>query len=194
MTNDTNFNKNVIASVVASVIVIIFINPLINLTWKSVSWFSTYCYKGLNDAIYSNAALGQRDWVAVLVFNSNMCILLGIFTGFTLMFLFRRDKIRKIADNSAFQLWFKIGYALLYVLTVVSTLVMLSFVRADLQLNASFQQRLAVLAPAVSDIELRQLRASWALMKSRQDYEAIIAKMDGTAKTHGIVLPKLLIK
>jgi hypothetical protein len=63
---------------------------------------------------------------------------------------------------------------------------------SDLQLNASFNQRMAVLAPEITDLEAKRLRARWASMRSREDYLAITAGMDAVANQKGIKLRKVL--
>jgi hypothetical protein len=75
---------------------------------------------------------------------------------------------------------------LLSILIVVSSFV-------NLQLDTSFRQRLTVLAPALSEMEIRQLEASWAGMRSQGDYNAIVARLEGIARARGVVLPKPLI-
>lgn len=70
----------------------------------------------------------------------------------------------------------------------------LTLVFVDLQTNASFQQRITVLAPVITDQEYKELQAMWASMDSRSDYEAINLKLELLASEHGIRLPKPLMK
>jgi len=65
---------------------------------------------------------------------------------------------------------------------------------ADLQLNTSFQQRLKVLAPALSDLQMKEFEAAWASMQTRADFLAIQLRMERAATQHNIVLPKPLWK
>jgi len=64
---------------------------------------------------------------------------------------------------------------------------------ACLQLNSSFDQRLTVLAPKISDQEYEEFRALWAGMKSRKDYKIIENKMNNSANKYGIQLPTPLL-
>jgi len=65
---------------------------------------------------------------------------------------------------------------------------------ADLQLNASFTQRLTVLAPKLSAQEHKEFLASWASMTSRRDYVTLNTLLEQTATSRGVKLPKVLLK
>ena len=65
---------------------------------------------------------------------------------------------------------------------------------ADLQLNTSFDQRLTVLAPKLTELECKELRAQWASMGSRGDYEEIVSTMETLAEEKDVALPELLLK
>ena len=60
---------------------------------------------------------------------------------------------------------------------------------AATQLNTSFNQRVAALAPRITDQQVKELRARWALMEKRSDYLSIVADMDKLAKETGSKLP-----
>jgi hypothetical protein len=62
----------------------------------------------------------------------------------------------------------------------------------ELQLNASFNQRTIILASRASEQQIKELRATWAQMESRTDYEHINDEMADIAKSLDIKLPKLL--
>jgi len=53
---------------------------------------------------------------------------------------------------------------------------------------------LTVLAPVITDQEYKVLQASWASMKNRDDFLAIVDRLDTMAEDNGIELPKLLLK
>ena len=75
---------------------------------------------------------------------------------------------------------------------ILCLLLIVSMTYSDLQLNASFQQRLTVLAPKIDEVEYRELQAVWAGMRSRADFVAVNTRMERLAEQHGIDLPKLL--
>jgi len=98
---------------------------------------------------------------------------------------------RRKTPTPAHPLW------VLQVLTIAASLGSLlisTLVFADLQLTTSFQQRLTVLAPKISEQEYKELQASWASMQSRTDYELLNTQMESLAQQHGIELPEPLLK
>jgi hypothetical protein len=62
----------------------------------------------------------------------------------------------------------------------------------SLQLNTSFNQRLTVLAPRISEQEYKEILASWAGMRNRADYQAVVQRVDSDAAAKGVVLPDFL--
>ena len=193
MNIDPTLRKSIIASIIASVLVIIFVKPIMNLIWGFMSWIGVNVYEGYIDTIYSNAALGQRDWVSVTIFSFIVALLLGVITGAVTMVVLRERilKIKKKQHKNAIiskSLHIIFGLAFL-----IALLLLLTSVYTDLQLNTSFQQRLTVLAPKISDQQYKSLNASWALMQSRTDYFDIVSEMERLADMHKIELPKLLL-
>jgi hypothetical protein len=58
-----------------------------------------------------------------------------------------------------------------------------------MEITASFTQRITILAPAIDDDEYRTLKARWADMQTKADYDAIVAAMDKRAKELSVTLP-----
>lgn len=195
MLDDPVIRKSVLAGVIATVIAIILINPLLNLLWICILRVGEYVYRDFAASIYRGAALGSRDWVIVsffIVFTSvGVGFIVGIWTGF--IKVHRRRKAKRPPKLWRPKFLVFLG-ALFSLLTILSLLVLCISAFADLQLNTSFQQRLTVLAPKISDQEYKEFKASWASMRSRQDYEKINQKLEEMAKSRGVELPKPLLK
>jgi uncharacterized membrane protein len=68
-------------------------------------------------------------------------------------------------------------------------LVLCSVTTDTMRISASFTQRLTILTPVISDIECKTLRAQWASMRGKADYEALVTSMDKRAAALGIALP-----
>lgn len=194
---DINMKKSIIVSVVSSILVLIFIKPLLNLGWRFLTWCSNNFYHNFLNNVYGNAALGQRDWVSVILFFIVVSVMLGIFTGILTLPLFRKlRKIKEKRGDKAFRNIRRIFLCLRYILSIVIIFLLICMIisiYADLQLNTSFQQRLRVLSPRIGDLETKNLQASWALMELKEDYEKIVRRMEELAKENNIELPKLLI-
>ena len=81
----------------------------------------------------------------------------------------------------------------LYLLLVFDILFIATPLFVELQLNTSFEQRLTVLAPHLPDQQMKEIRASWATMKTRHDYESINEGLEQLADENGVELPRLLL-
>lgn len=192
---DSTLKKSMLASIIASVIVILFIKPILNAAWNLVSSLSDSFLKTFSDSVYSNAALGQRDWVIVLLLMMFLAVLIGIGTGFIVgVTMAKSDKFKKVVKKKKFPIIFWVFFALLYIYIFFSCATLAVTAFADLQLNTSFEQRLSVLSPVISDLEYKKLKASWALMRSKNDHDEIVKKMDDIASDNSVKLPELLLK
>jgi len=77
-------------------------------------------------------------------------------------------------------------------LVVVGLLVVtakFAILQGTVEIDSSFTQRLTVLAPAISDTEYKTLRARWAGMQGKADYDALVTEMDRRATQLGVKLP-----
>jgi hypothetical protein len=70
-----------------------------------------------------------------------------------------------------------------------ATAVVSSLSRGVMEINASFTRRLTVLAPLISDAEYKTLKARWANMRGKADYDALVTAMDKRAAELGVTLP-----
>jgi len=192
---DSTLKKSLLASIIASAIVIIFIKPILNAAWNLVLSLSDSYLKTFSDSIYRTAALGQRDWVIVFLLIMFLGALTGIMTGVILgVTTFKSEKIKRILrkKKSSIIFWILLGLFYLYIWFAGVTVAVKAF--ADLQLNTSFQQRLSVLSPAISDLEYKKLKAAWAVMRSKKDHDEIVKNMENIASKNSINLPELLLK
>jgi len=180
--------KSILASVIASLFVIIFIQPLLKLMWS----FSTgYLFERFTNSIYMNASLGHRNYIDVMFLVMGYGVLCGLLSMSTLNVLRARGHDMRVISETKF---FRVFVVILSIVIFVLGLLFVMECFSDLQLNTSFQQRLTVLAPKLSDLEYKELQASWASMKTRSDYLAVNEKMEHLAKVNNIVLPVPLLK
>ena len=63
-----------------------------------------------------------------------------------------------------------------------------SYVR--LRTTSTFRQHLAVIGPVITDQEMKQLLSSWASMRNRNDYDALVNEMHRIAQVNKITLPE----
>ena len=191
--------KVYIPSIMASLIVIYVIQPAINLGGTSLSiWRSDFRAK-FTDSMYENAALGMRNWVDVLFFNIFIGVLAGVVFGISLagaLIILKSTKMPSIFSKIKSSRIVKRVIIAIYILSgvylVISSYSLYKIVLADLQLNASFQQRMACLAPYISEQEEKKMFAMWANMTNKHDFEVIERSMEGYAQEANIKLPKKL--
>ncbi len=190
MLKDTQLRKNIVASVIASVLFIAFIQPILRFIWILVSSFSAAFYTGFVDALYKAASLGHRNHVDVQIFG----MILAIFVGGAIGMLTILSPKEVIHVASKIPSVVKRGLTILFSISLItSCLICLTFSFVDLQLNTSFQQQLTVLAPSITDMQYKELKADWASMTSKRDYDALQSRLEQLAKDNKINLPPLLL-
>ena len=192
---DSTLKKSLLGSIIASIIVILFIKPILNAAWNFVLSLSDSYLKTFSDSIYTSAALGQRDWVIVLLLIMILCSVIGIGTGLIVgVTTVKSERIKKIVRKKKSSIIFWIFFCLFYLYTCFSCVTVAVKAFADLQLNTSFEQRLSVLSPVITDLEYKKLKAAWALMRSKKDHDEIVKKMENIASRNSVNLPELLLK
>lgn len=187
---------NVVASVVASIIVIALIQPLLTLFWDFLSSTGSALLNRFVDKLYKGAALGNRNWVIAIL---AIALLYVPFTN-ALVVAAVRPLIKKKLQNKAGDSKTRSKTVLLATLVAVSIIgivlatIPAAFIYTDLQLNSSFNQRLQVLAPHLTDQQVKVLKASWASMTSKSDYLKIKNEMNRLADEAKIALPRPLLQ
>ena len=200
-TNKKYFLLSIIASLIASLATIYLIQPIMNILWIVSLRIGTQALEGFTNKLYENAALGERDWLVAL-FSIILFIGPTIFIPYTILLhtFFRKFIFRGISENGdkdSIKIMKSRVIKIIVVLYLVGTYFGFKAAAAvyyDIQLNTSFKQRLAVLSPQITDVEEKELKANWAKMKSRKDYERINKIMGSLAATHNTELPEPLLK
>jgi len=208
---DKEAKKSIIVSLVASMLFLVFIQPIMTFIWDTLKALSLSTFEWVTDGMYKNAALGQRNWIDFLLWTS--IVLFGA-SLIAIMFIKVTSLVRKDTQNtklvlleSASQEHFesekvklkKMLNLLTWVswlagpLLAISTLYLTFSAYTDLQLNTSFNQRLNVLAPYIEEHETKLLRSKWATMESRKDFDCVNQYIERLAAENKIVLPKQLL-
>lgn len=66
------------------------------------------------------------------------------------------------------------------------------YVYTDIQMNTSFEQRMNAIRPYITEQDYLLMRSRWALMETRQDYDAIHNFIQKKAKAANIKMPRQL--
>ncbi len=175
----------IIGGVISSVLVIIFIQPILSFVWSAVISFGESVQADYVDRIYRNAAVGERNLIGHLSLLALLMLLSYLPTAFFVREISRRHDIY----NKARAFYFAI--ALMAIFASFVLLIAFSISSGVMEINASFNQRLSVIAPAISDQEYKEWKARWAKMHSQSDYRALVAAMEKRASDLQIQLPEL---
>jgi hypothetical protein len=174
----------IIGGVISSILVLIFIEPLLGFLWHTIISFGEAIHAKYIDRIYQHAAIeGYNQFIStftlLLVFISLMT---NIFLSFPVRGSYPNDKIRKLR----------------YLIVSIPPMLFLPFIFIFASINlgvtitiSSFNQRIAVLSPSISDQEYKEWKARWVMMKGIADYRSIVTDMDKRALALNIELPKL---
>ena len=192
------FKREVVISIVAAILATVLFQPLIQWIWGVALNVSSSTISKLVNIVYLQAALGTNNRIDVTFLLIITSGLTGVGIGI-LSLGFIKKKIQspnlEIQKNRSTNLrriltvGLYIGLYLLILFTILNT----GAEFHSLQLNSSFDQRLTVLAPAITDQQYKELKASWAIMKTRKDYEQINNTITQLAADHSVELPKPLV-
>ena len=183
------FWGSVAASIIASLIIVFFIQPFApfvsGIVVSSVSIF----YHGFVNAIYKQAAVSTTNEVVLEILSFVTLFPAGVILGIAIAALFF-TKLLKIVDgrdriNASPILTFGRNMLILILILFVPYLFIVNErLYVACQASATFQQRMMALAPVMSDVEKKALLSQWALMKGRDDYDKINTQLEGIASNH----------
>jgi hypothetical protein len=222
MLNIKTFKKELTMGIVISVIMLFFVQPIITNIWNWMSKKTDSFYSDYIDSAYHNAALGQRNWLDFITLQLFLVVIFFTLSAYFLKIRLEIEKnihenklksikndsekkelIVKHLNSNTYKIGgfvskhlnkFRISTYFVQLLVFLLTFHLIFITYVDLQLNASFKQRLAVLAPYISEEEEELFEAKWALMKNRKDNREINKTMDKIATEMKVKLPELLLK
>lgn len=175
------------ASVVASVLVFVFIQPLLSAAAMTFAWAGEHVHSGISKSLYTRAAITYEERFSFITLLAMLSLIAGSSIG-ALSSRFGRSNA-KDTEPSRFRLY--VAGLVAFVMTALLFLA-ISVYYAEIQLKSSFSQQTTILAPHITDQEYKELQAAWASMGSREDFVAISERLDRIAKEQDIVLPRRL--
>ena len=132
------------------------------------------------DEIFKNAAQPESTEGLLLVLVALGFAIAGMWFG---PFLDQSDHPAKVRQRRFFRGVIVGGCAVMMVLLAVIG----SIRDTSSSIERCFRYRLAVLSPHLSDLESKELSASWTLMLSRADYDAIRGRLKQYAEKYNVV-------
>ena len=176
----------IIGGVVSSILVIIFIQPILSLVWSAVLSFGEAVQAGYVDRIYRNAALVERNLVGHLSLLALTMLLIFVPAALLSAEMARRhERIGRVTPA------FHIAMSLTSLVAALVLLIAFSLSSGVTEISASFIQRLTVLSPAISDQEYKEWKSRWAIMRGQNDYRGLVAAMDKRASELNVELPEI---
>ena len=181
--------------VIVSVIVLYLVEPTMRLALDVIPEFGGRFYQMVWDRAARQAALGGQylDFALLAVaFSAVVGAVIARFAadaGFTRIFRRRGRKTTAAASG-----WSDPRFVLLlFILATPAAATTLLVDFAAQQMKLSFYQRLAVLAPAVSEESEETLRAKFAGLRDLGDYHSLNAELDRLAREMNVDVPAPLL-
>jgi hypothetical protein len=172
--------ENIIGGIITSLVLILFIQPAY--AWRIIALVGGLVHQGYIDRVYSKAGLGDREGYGfIMVFALAMALPLARYF-FILRDLPDEGTLARFMHASG-KFLLVVSYFILFGIFIVT--------RKTIDINAFFTRRLTVLAPAISETEYKTLKARWAGMQGKADYDALTAAMEKRAAELGVTLPRV---
>jgi hypothetical protein len=195
MENAASHWKNVRNGVIVSVVMLYLIEPAMKLAVDIVPQFGGQFYQLVWDRAAMQASIGG-DYMDFAMFGILFSAIVGAFigrfgAGAAFPRLFGR-KGRKSVDSTWVR-WEKRFVVILMMLVgpIAGTTLLIDF--AAQQMKLSFDRRIAVLAPAITEESEEVLRARFADLSDRADYQSLNDDMNRLANENRIHLPEPLL-
>jgi ABC-type Fe3+ transport system permease subunit len=184
--------KNLRNGVVVSVVMLYLVEPAMKLLVDVFPHFGGRVYRWVWDHAAIQAAIGG-DYVDFALFAILFSAIVGTFIGRYGMGAHTFAKRGRRASDSPWSRWEKRLVLLLLLLSgpVAAGTLLVDF--AAQQMKLSFEQRMAVLAPAISEDDEEALRGRFADMDGRNSYESLKLDMDMMARASRVSLPDPLL-
>lgn len=196
------FLISVVSGVIASIAFSWMLEPFAQWLWNHAAISASSTLASIKNGAIQNAALGKRDWLLValsIVFSLILTSLtISVFVFFYLksrngarlkdiILSAKKTKARAILTSTILILYLTTTIIYPWATTLFSAYV-------DIQMNASFSQRLDALGPYISEMEEKKLKSAWALMENQEDYAKINQQIDLLGKRAEIKIPEPLYR
>jgi hypothetical protein len=186
--------KSLRNGVIVSVVVLYLVEPAMKLAIDVVPAFGGRFYQMVWDRAARQAALGG-DYLDFTLLAVMFSVLVGAVMGRlgsdgAFASLFRRKGRRSSSTAGRWDRRLVMGLFLLLA-PAAATMLLIDF--AAQQMKLSFHQRLTVLAPLISEEDEESLKARFADLRDRADYQGLNGELDRLARATAADLPRPLL-
>jgi hypothetical protein len=186
----------ILSGLVASMLFIYFIDPILSLVGRFVLHFASKLHLLYLDRLYSELATGDIDH-AYLLHNLIIVLAIGFITGLwtSVIYIYKHKKTteEEKSDSEKDLTSYSIGkvVAAFFFSLIIVVVLLLDLVDSHIRLktSTSYNQYLTIVSPHINDIEFKTLKAQYASMKSKKDYDNLLEHINSIAKANGITLP-----
>ena len=187
---------SVISSLIASVLFLAFLEPIVEFLSRIVSALLSHVASGTLDSMYEQAAIGSERAMLFLVLEIMLATMaaFAVFPFFVITIMRFKREANSEGKNVRLNLRnFLLIQSALSVCMLTSIVYMTSSSVIGIQATASYEQRMLVASPHLSEQEEEEFASRWASMEGRADYVALMLKLEEAAKDGGWKLPRRLI-
>jgi hypothetical protein len=179
------WRRAIIASILAGLIILYFLDPILSFLGRLTLRIAGALFSAYLDGLYAGVAISEPNFGFYLL----LCATgfsLGITSGFILQGLgviekrisstLLPERVRRVAILSA----------------IISILLLVATVDSYIRLKtiSTFNQRLSVITPLITDQQRKEFLARFASMESKADFEAVMRTMDEVAVKNNVKVPK----
>lgn len=184
--------KSLRNGVIVSIVMLYLVEPTMKLAIEVFPYFGGRVYRWIWDHAATQASIGG-DYIDFALFAILFSAIVGTFIGrygVGAQVFARRGRR---AAETAWSRWEKRLVLLLLLMfgPVAATTLLVDF--AAQQMKLSFEQRVAVLAPSLSEEEEEMFRGRFAALDGRDSYESLKLDMNTLAREYRVMLPDPLL-
>lgn len=193
------WKNGVVPGIVASVLVLVFIEPFLRLLRSIAVSAGDGLLVGLNNTVYQNAARGFHESAAESIFAGMLIFGIAalVLAWAVLRLISRATQVERDTRHSGFSLGAsrlgRVYVNYVFPTQLAFTVIMASFILWSntrvTRLNTRFSQDLAALGPYLTEDQGKMFRSRWALMRSGADHSIIVKDLQAIADAHSVALP-----
>jgi len=187
---------SIVSSLVASALFLAFFQPVIEFLSNLVSGILAHIALGMLDSMYQQAALGSERTMLFSIFTVILSVAVGFsFFPFIYLFVSKTNFGRSMSGTESKKTFrvLMIVQCIMSVATILSVFFIVASSFIGVQASATFEQRLSISKPHLTNDQEENILSDWASMQTRADYENIMKNLELLAVQGSWNLPRRLI-
>lgn len=196
---DQNIKAGIIASVIASIIVLVFLQPLLRFTTNILFGVGADIFRAYTNRLFTQTALLAPPDAALNLYGFVLSLFLGVLVGIVawrIAFWWNPERPRNeeaakrlIASTAKFP-WLSVVGTMLLAIVIFALIYSSIF---QMRVITSFRQHMLTIAPYITDQRGKELYSQWTQMRTEADYQRIYSELNRIAGDNHVVLPENLV-